>query len=254
MNVRLLAILLPLTLLLSGCLGQMKLDELTLLLTYGVDLSKDGDLDIYTAAPVFSKEAKQKTEIMHVHSKSLREGRDHIEDEAIGVVATGKVQNIIFSKKLLQHKSIFELLDVVFRDPKSSLKADLIMVDSPIQQVMAIKVDDKPRLSVYVRELVQSAHTSESSVLTSVRTVYHQYYEKGITPYLTEMKLTENRLNITGTSLLNKKGFYADTLNPKESTYLLILQKDTNHPVSLNIVLPKSLFKKRGSLSIASAF
>ncbi|MET3292842.1 UNVERIFIED_CONTAM: Ger(x)C family germination protein [Brevibacillus sp. OAP136] len=254
MNVRLLAILLPVTLLLSGCLGQMKLDEITLLLTYGIDLAKDGRLDIYTAAPVFSKEAKQKTEIMHVHAKSLREGRDHLEDEAIGIVATGKVQNIIFTKKLLQHKSIFELLDVVFRDPKSSLKADLIMVDSPIQQVMAINVADKPRLSVYVRELVQSAHTSESSVLTSVRTIYHQYYEKGITPFLTEAKLIEDRLNIAGTSLLTKTGFYADTLNPKESTYLLILQRDIQHPVSLNIELPKNLFKKKGQLGNTVSF
>ncbi|WP_183192642.1 Ger(x)C family spore germination protein [Brevibacillus fluminis] len=254
MNIRLLAILLPFTLLLSGCLGQMKLDEITLLLTYGIDLAKDGSLDIYTAAPVFSREAKKKTEIMHVHSKSLREGRDHLEDEAIGVVATGKIQNIIFSKKLLQQKSIFELLDVVFRDPKSSLKADLVLVDTPIKQVIAINVADKPRLSVYLRELVQSAHTSESSVLTSVRTLYHQYYEKGITPYLTEMKLIENRLNIAGTSLLTKKGFYADTLNPKESTYLLILQRDIQHPVSMNIELPQHLFKKKGQLRNSISF
>ncbi|MGO0063324.1 Ger(x)C family spore germination protein [Brevibacillus fluminis] len=254
MNVRLLAIILPVTLLLSGCLGQMKLDEITLLLTYGIDLAKDGSLDIYTAAPVFSREAKQKTEIMHVHAKSLREGRDHLEDEAIGTVATGKVQNIIFTKKLLQQKSIFELLDVVFRDPKSSLKADLVMVDSPIRQVMEIKIADKPRLSVYLRELVESAHTSESSVLTSVRTLYHQYYEKGITPFLTETKLVENRLNIAGTSLLNKKGFYVDTLNPKESSYLLIMQRDIQHPVSLNIELPKHVFKKKGQFGNSVSF
>ncbi|MGG3494123.1 Ger(x)C family spore germination protein [Brevibacillus choshinensis] len=234
---------LSMSLFLSGCLGQNRLDELTLVLTLGVDITKNGELDIYSAVPVFRKEAKKKTEILHVKASSFREGRDRFDDEANGLVETGKVQNIVISKKVLMKKGLFDLLDVIFRDPKSALKADLVMANETIEQVMNVNVQDKPLLSVYLRELIRSGHTSEASVYTTARKAYDQFYEKGITPYLTEIKMGENKLKIAGTALINKRGYYVDSLDALESIQLLILQRDTKHPIFMTVQMKDESFK-----------
>lgn len=243
MKRRLFIVLLCTMLMTSGCLGQNRLEDLTLILTLGVDVRKDGELDLYTAVPVFQREAKKKTEILHVHASSFREGRDRFDDEANGLVETGKVQNIIISKKVLMKKGLFDLLDVIFRDPKSSLKADLIMSNESISQVLNVDTSDKPRLPVYLRELIRSAHTSEAAVTTTARKVYDQFYEKGITPYLPEIKLSENKLKIAGTALIDKRGYYVDTLSPEESIQLLILQRDTKHPIFMTVQISDKSFR-----------
>ncbi|WNC12185.1 Ger(x)C family spore germination protein [Brevibacillus brevis] len=229
--------LLSLTLITSGCLGQNRLDELTLVLTFGVDQGKNGEMEIYTAVPVFHKEARKKTELLHTRASTFREGRDRLDNQANGVVETGKVQNILISKRLMMRKGLFDLLDVIYRDPKSALMTDLIVTDDPIEQVMDVDIQDKPRFPVYLRELVRSSHISEASVSTNVRRAYDQFYEKGITPYVTEMKLSENKLKISGTALLDKRGYYVASLDTEESIQLLILQKDTHHPIFMTVQL-----------------
>ncbi|QRG70394.1 Ger(x)C family spore germination protein [Brevibacillus choshinensis] len=243
MTKRLGCALLSVMLLLTGCFGQNRLDELTLILTLGVDITKDGELDIYSAVPVFRTEAREKTEILHVHASSFREGRDRFDDEANGLVETGKVQNLIVSKKVLMKKGLFDLLDVIFRDTKSALKVDLIMADESIEKVMGVSVRDKPRLPVYLRELVRSGHKSEASVYTTARKVYDQFYEKGITPYLTEIKLNENKVKIAGTALLDKRGYYMESLDELESIQLLILQQDTKHPIFITMKMMDNSFQ-----------
>jgi Ger(x)C family germination protein len=233
------------TLVLSGCLGQNRLDELTLVLTLGVDVLDNGELDIYSAVPVFRSEAKKKTEILHVQASSFREGRDRFGDEANGLIETGKVQNIVISKKVLMKKGLFDLLDVIYRDPKSALKADLVMADESIQKVLNVNVSDKPRISVYLRELMRSGHTSEVSVYTTVRKAYDQFLEKGITPYLSEIKLNENKLKIAGTALINKRGYYVTSLDALESIQLLILQKDTKHPIYMTMRMQDDSFEAK---------
>ncbi|GED67043.1 germination protein [Brevibacillus reuszeri] len=245
MKRRLLIILLCQILLITGCLGQNRLDDLTLILTIGVDVRKDGELEIYSAVPVFQREAKKKTEILHVHASSFREGRDRFDDEANGLVQTGKVQNIVISKKVLMKKGLLDLLDVIFRDPKSSLKADLIMANEPIDEVLNVDVSDKPRLPVYLRELIKSGHTSEASVYTTARKAYDQFYEKGITPYLPEIKLSDDKLKIAGTALIDKRGYYVDSLSSEESIQLLILQRDTMHPIFMTTQIKDKSFKAK---------
>lgn len=249
MSKRLRLLLLSVMVFTSGCLGQTRLDQLTLVLTLGLDVRKDGGLEIYTAAPVFQREARKKTQILHVHASSFREGRDRFNEEANGLVETGKVQNIIFSKKLLMKKGLFDLLDVIYRDPKSALKADLMMTNDSIAQVMNLDVQDKPRFPVYLRELIRSSHTNEASVHTTVRKAYDQFYEKAITPYLTELELKGNKLKIAGTALLDKRGYYIATLDPEESIQLLILQRDTQHPIFMTMHVKDKGFQQKDDAS-----
>jgi len=245
MKRRFVSILLSIMLVTSGCLGQNRLDELTLVLSIGVDVKKNGELEIYSAVPVFQREAKKKMELLHVHASSFREGRDRLNNEANGLTETGKVQNIVIAKRVLQEKGLFDLMDVLYRDPKSSLKADLIMVDDPIERVMNVDVKDKPRFPVYLRELIRAGHTSEACVYTTARNVYDQFYEKGITPYLTQVKLSENKLQIAGTALIDRRGYYVDSLNPEESIQLLILQQDTKHPIYMTAQFTEQTFQNK---------
>ena len=47
---------------LTGCNDKINIEDITIALLWGIDIDNHGDVIIYMASPVFSKEAKEKTE------------------------------------------------------------------------------------------------------------------------------------------------------------------------------------------------
>jgi Ger(x)C family germination protein len=209
---------------LSGCNDKINIEDITIALLYGVDIDKHGDVIIYMASPVFSKDAKEKTEEFKVKSLSLKEARDIIDSRATGITSGGKLQTLLIGRKVLEQKNWFSLLDVFYRDPKMRLNADLVVVNGSVSDIIEFRPKNKPRLSIFIAQLIKTANYRNVSVRTTLAKFYKLNYEKGMTPYAPELTLKDNVLEVSGTTLLNNQNEYRRTLSIKETLLLKILQ------------------------------
>ncbi|MGG0177854.1 Ger(x)C family spore germination protein [Gottfriedia acidiceleris] len=209
---------------LTGCNDKINIEDITIALLWGIDIDQQGEVIIYMASPVFSKDAKEKNEHFKVKSLSLREARDFIDTKAVGITSGGKVQTVLIGKKVIEQKNWYSLLDLFYRDPKMRLNADLVVVNGSVSDIFEFRPKDKPRLSIFIAQLIKTANFRNVSVRTSLRYFYKMNLEKGITPFVPELTLKDNALEVSGTILLNNQNEYRRTLSLKETMLLIILQ------------------------------
>lgn len=232
-----------LVLILPGCWDRTDLEDVAFVLVTGLDLDQDNNLLIYDMVPVYHKEAKEKEIAVKVRALSLRESRMKIDDMFEGASSGRKLQIVLLGKRLLKHKDWFPLLDVLFRDPKNAITADVVFVNGPVSKVIFSRFPEIPHLSIHLYEMINSASKRHETVMTSLHELHRQMYEKGITPAISDLELNE-KLELKGTALLNEKGKYVDTLRIQENVLLMILQKQIKKELPLTLQLPQ--MKKSG--------
>jgi Ger(x)C family germination protein len=204
--------LLAFFILISSCKDQMPLENITLVLMVGLDLDKDNNLVIYASSPVFNKEAKVKNEVTKVTASNIRDSRNEFDTRASALVSAGKIQNVLISKRILAHDDWFKLLDVFYRDPKTSETARVIAVEGSVEEIINFAPADKRRMSLHIAKLLDTAHMRNLVQVTTLFDLHRQMYEKGITPYLTDLR-KDTEVVAAGTLFLSKKGKYAYTIN-----------------------------------------
>ncbi len=153
--------------------------------------------------------------------------------------ATGrKLETILLGKRLLKHEDWFPLLDVLFRDTKNTITADVVFVNGPVSQVIYSRFPEIPHLSFHLYDMIQTANKRHETVMTTLQELHRQMYEKGITPAISDLEMDE-KLELRGTALLNEKGKYVDSLRTQENVLLMILQKQIKKEIPLTFQLPQ---------------
>ncbi|MEI4618243.1 Ger(x)C family spore germination protein [Bacillus cereus] len=223
-KIKLIHYLLILFFVLTGCSDQRHLEEMSLSLILGLDLDTHNNLQVYVSSPVFAKEAKIKEETTHVQSFTLRNSREKLDEQTLGMMTGGKTQLILIGKRLLNKKGWIHYLDTFYRDPKNSMTARMIAVDGSVADVFHYAPKNKPRLPLYLTKLMDTAYKRNNTVLTNLQDLRNQILEKGITPSITRMKKSSS-LQIGGSVLLNNDQQKRMTITPTETKLLRILQK-----------------------------
>ncbi|MBP1964654.1 Ger(x)C family spore germination protein [Paenibacillus aceris] len=235
---KIMLLLMAVILLLPGCDDRMDLENISLVLMMGIDLDKDDNLVFYSSSPVFNKEAKEKNEQSKVRAITGRESRNKLDARVSALISNGKIQSILLGKRLLEHEEWFKLLDVYFRDSKANSFVRILAIDGPVEDIMFFKPVDKRRLPLHVAKLIDTSNSRNLAADTTLFTLHRQMYEKGITPYIPQLRKNEEII-ATGTALLNKKGKYLTSLNLKENELLTLLQDKVQGSLSYTIQLPK---------------
>lgn len=231
--------LFALFILISSCKDQLPLENVTLVLMVGLDLDKNDNLVIYASSPVFNKEAKEKNEVIKVTSFNIKDSRNELDTRASALISSGKIQNVLISKRILAHDDWFKLLDVFFRDPKTSETARVIAVEGSVEEIINFAPPDKRRMSMHIAKLLDTAHMRNLVQVTTLFDLHRHMYEKGITPYLTDLRKDEEDVSAAGTMLLTKKGKYAYAINNAENQLLQMLQNEKVGALTIALVLPK---------------
>lgn len=222
---------------LPGCMDRINLEDTTLALMTGVDLNEKNELLFYISSPVFSKEAKEKSEEFGVRADTIRESRLGYDRLVTALTVAGKIQVLVLGKRLLQHPDWFKLMDVVFRDARYSVNARIIVFDGPVHDLFHFKPKDKPRLSMHLTQLIDTANFRNLTVKTRAQELHRQMYEKGITPTLTEVK-KEKAVMIMGTALLSKTGTYQTLIGVRENILMQMLIYEKRGEISLTTPVP----------------
>ncbi|SFF16876.1 germination protein, Ger(x)C family [Paenibacillus catalpae] len=221
-----------------ACGKSTALEMLQIMGVYGIDLNEEGRLQAYSSSPIFSREANKKYNITKTTALSTRQSRLQLDSMSIGALTGRKLATVLVGKKLLTEKSIYPYMDVLFRDPSSEINASIAMVDGNVSEIMESEMDDKGRLEVVLFEEIETSYEDRICVLTRAYQLEDQLLNPRITPYVTEIKALPGEIKVTGTALLSDDGKYAGSLNNKESSLLLLLQRDIGRPIQLMLDLP----------------
>ncbi|QHW34667.1 Ger(x)C family spore germination protein [Paenibacillus rhizovicinus] len=238
--------------LLPGCRDRINLEDITLVLMLGVDLDKDNNLVVYSSSPVFSKEAKDKNEVTQVNSLTLRDARGGFESRVSALFATGKLQNILIGKKVIEQPGWTRLLDLFYRDSKTRINARLVVVDGSVADVMYFAPPNKRRMSLHIAKLMDTAHKRNLIEETSLWEFHRQMFERGRTPDMAQLRKTKREVVVDRSALLDHEGLYVTSINLLETELLQIVQDDKKADLSLTVFLPeeakgnKSVFKLDG--------
>ncbi|MEH7375396.1 Ger(x)C family spore germination protein [Neobacillus drentensis] len=226
-----------LAVLMTGCVDQMNIEDVTLSLILGLDLDKDDHLVFYMSSPVFNKEAKVKEEKVEMKAVTLRDAREKFDTTVMALTTGSKTQLFLIGKKLLKRKNWIDYLDPFFRDPKNTVTSRVVAVDGPVSDVIFFRPKDKPRLPLYLANLVDTAYRRNVTVKTTIQEFHEQTTEKGMTASITEMK-KDHKIMLTGTALLDEQSRYKLSIKPHENKLLRILQHKTKGDFPFTISVP----------------
>lgn len=233
-------------LVLSGCGDRMYLERSDIILLLGIDLDEKNELTFYASTPVFNREAKKNTHIMKVKARSLREARYIFDSVSQGTIVKGKIQTILIGKKLLQNKPILPYLDVILRDPKDDLNSRVVMVDGPVEDILYSNMEDKGRLGVVIRNMIDSTFSSGVIANPNLQQYTAQQYDKRFSPMIPSIKTIGTEPKINGMALLTNKGLYISTWNLHQSPLAMALQSFFTEriPITLHISSNKMQIRK----------
>lgn len=236
----------------TGCGKAVYIENQMFVLTEAIDFDENNKLVVYTSTPVFNKVAKDKYKITSARADTMRKSKGVVDSKTSGSLAYGKSQNVLIGKRLLQHRNAFPYLDVLFRDSRDEINANVIVIDGTVKDVMYTNMNDKGRIAAVIKDLVDSTYKNGVTVQTSLQQFHQQVKDKGMTPALTQMKPEKNELVISGTVLLHKDGTYATSLSNQESALLLLLQRDTKNSIPLTFHFPPEMFDANEKMSFVS--
>lgn len=242
-----------LAMMMTGCVDQMYVEDVTLSLILGLDVDKDDHLLVYMSSPVFNKEAKVKEEKVEVKAVTIRDSRELFDQTVMALTSGSKTQLILVGKKLLKRKNWMDYIDPFYRDPKNTVTTRMVAVDGPVSDVIFFRPKDKPRLPLYLANLVDTAYRRNVTVKTSLQELHEQTTEKGMTASITEMK-KDGKIMLTGTALLDEKGRYKLSIKPHENKLMRILQhkKKGDFPFTISVPL-KSNSREKHWLSFGTS-
>ncbi|PGM57819.1 Ger(x)C family spore germination protein [Bacillus sp. AFS053548] len=211
--------------LLTGCKKTVNIEDITMGLILGIDADEQNDqLKIFMSSPVFSEEAEEKNEQIMVDASSVREARNLFDARVTGVSSAGKLQAFLVSTKLIENKTWTSVLDVFYRDPKLRQNADLVYFDGSVSELVDLNPKDKPRLSIFIPQLIETADFRNITIRTTIRMFHLMEFEKGITPYFPKMSIKDGELEVSGVALLDRNFLIKRTLSIKETQLLRMLQ------------------------------
>ncbi|WEK54109.1 MAG: Ger(x)C family spore germination protein [Candidatus Cohnella colombiensis] len=222
----------------SGCVDQTNIEDISLSLMIGIDLDDNNNLVVSSSSPVFNKEAKQMEENNVVQAFSLRQSREQFDSMITALTSRGKVQVVLIGKRIVEHPGWFNLLDTFFRDGKNTTKSRVVLVDGSVADLIKFAPADKPRLPLYLLKLIDTAHKQNITVKTSLQELHREFNEKGMSPCITVLK-KDGQIKITGTALLDRSGKYIMTLDANETKLLRILQHENHGTFPFTIRLPE---------------
>ncbi|WP_286884462.1 Ger(x)C family spore germination protein [Aneurinibacillus sp. UBA3580] len=227
-------------LLMPACREQLDVEKTTLSLVYGFDMDRDNKIIVYQVSPVFNKDAKKKYEVYGAKTDTTRQAREVFNSVSNGEIATGKLQVLMFSERLLKKESILPYLDVAYRDPKNTGNMRMVAVKGSVSSIVNSEFSDKPALPMYLTNVVDVEKESNRTAFVTLQQFHTLAFDKGITPAISEIKKGKNAIVVTGSALLDNRGVHKMSLNRRESALLLMLQKKSRLPVSLTIRMPSS--------------
>ncbi|RFB14872.1 Ger(x)C family spore germination protein [Bacillus sp. HNG] len=227
--------ILPLLMMLTSCGYQVPLEDTTIVFILGIDLDEDNNLVFYESSPVFNKGAKVQTETYRTKADTIRDSKKYFDAVESGEVTGAKIQILLLGKKVLEHENWFPILDTLYRNSTFSLNTRVVVVDGQVSDVIYYQPKSNAYLVMYLKNVIDKNHKRTRTEKGTLQQLHSEFYDKGVTPALSNVKKGE-RVEVIGNVLLDNRGKYADSLDLSESTLFLFLKHNQKHPISYTTI------------------
>lgn len=230
----------------TGCWDQNLLKDVKLILGVGYDLQSNGKITKTVTMPLFvggpnGTMAKESYVISAVGSTAM-DGRMKVNNEITKRFDSSALMVIILGDNYARN-GIYPVFDGYYRDPKSSLLAQVAIATGTAQKLLHMQIKEKLLTSYYISELLQSAQ-SDSIIPYQRKPVISNIYNPGIDLILPLIGTKSNKVQIKGLAMFNKEKYSGRYLTPQESTLYLLMMKQKSKKAVLNLNIQHKKEKK----------
>lgn len=219
-NTKLHVLCLVLTLLLTGCIPNSIVDEVSLMHNVGFD-RENGLLKAIVVFPNYTEENKPTIVTAYAKNTAMLKGK--IVDKAQSSIEMGQVRVLLFGDKLSKF-GISQILDSVCKDPKIGI-IRIAVTSSSIDKILETSLKENP---VYLKNLIDNGIEYGGIPTTDLHTMYDQHFGSGIDMYFPTLNLDPNGKIIVDGMAIFKKDKLQYKISDKEALLLKYITDKNN--------------------------
>ncbi|WDL87753.1 Ger(x)C family spore germination protein [Priestia aryabhattai] len=218
-------------LLTTGCWDQNLMKNAILIQTITFDRTDEDKFlfgisipDIYSNSLTTGQETiANNSQTLSTIANTPREGRMKLNTEIPGNLDASKNKLILFGEQFAKG-DIYPSLDVIWRDPRSSMSAKLAVVKGAAVDILNIKPKLESSISQNILNLIQSTETNTIIPDETIQTLASEMLDPGEDIALPLLKIDHNgtTIDVEGIALFNDRKL-TGTLSQGESTLFLLL-------------------------------
>ncbi|WP_096188302.1 Ger(x)C family spore germination protein [Evansella halocellulosilytica] len=211
------------TFMLTSCWDSRPLRDITVLKSASLDLLENGSILITGSSPVPEKyHAEERVQIISAEGKTVRDARNGIDKKTSEIIDASKLRILVVGETFAR-EDIYPALDVLYRDPRSALAANIAIAKGSGTDIVKMRLKDKPRTSEFLADLLEAAEKQTLVPYVNIQLICPPLFDPGqdiIVPYI---GATQGAPYLEGLALFSENSM-VDTLNIEDSTMLLILK------------------------------
>lgn len=246
--------------LLTGCWDQQLLKDNSLVLGLGVDAMEDEQILTTAVIRVLKSESggtgrPASTNVLYsATGNTFRQTRARIEKQLGGDYAPNKLRVLVIGEDLAK-QDIYPILDILYRDPRNSLGAKLVVAKGTAKELLNIKKSKEVFIS---EKLLKTVVNSEENTLIPIETIQSicpDLFDPGkdfALPYV--VNKDSNSFEIIGLALFHEKKFTGKTLEDEDATILLLMNGEEGDVARFTLNVNPSEANHQNQFISTSAF
>ncbi|HIW32022.1 MAG TPA: Ger(x)C family spore germination protein [Candidatus Paenibacillus intestinavium] len=213
--------------LLTGCWDTHLLKDNNLVLGVGLDATDEGKILNTSVIRLLSLEGGGKSAstnvIYNATGNTLREIRVDIEKQLGGEYAANKMQVLAIGEELAK-EDIYPILDILYRDPRNSLGAKIVITKGTAKELLQIKKSKEVFISEKLTKAVKGAEENTLVPIETLQSICPNLFDPGkdfALPYV--IRKDSDSFDIVGIALFHGEKYTGKVLEGQNATVLLYL-------------------------------
>lgn len=230
MKYKLISLTLCCILFLTSCWDQRLLKESKIVYSSGYDLEKDNDILVTTVIRTNAQsssdptQAKSTNVILNSKGKTLSDNRLKLHRMIPGNYATNKLRVLVLGNTLAK-QDIYPIFDIVYRDPRSSLGAKVVVAKGRADEILDLKMVEETLIGEDILNLITTAEQQTIVPEENVQSICTLIFDPGDDVVLPLIQKNEEKVvSIAGLALFNGHKYTGYNLLDEEPTLLLLLK------------------------------
>ncbi|PGL71123.1 Ger(x)C family spore germination protein [Bacillus sp. AFS055030] len=231
---------------LTSCWDQRLLKESRLVYSAGYDLIEDNNMLVTAVIKTNSQGGSDPTQVKTTNviitstGKTSSDARLKVTRKVAGDFTTNKTRVLLIGDELSK-KDIYPIFDIVYRDPRSSLGAKVIITKGRAEDILKLSKVEESLVSEEILDLVMNAESHTNVPIENVQTICTIMFDPGEDIFLPLIeKDNDNLIDISGVALFNGQKYTGYNLLGDDPTMLLLFKDEMEKYARFNVkVSPK---------------
>ncbi|QKE72189.1 Ger(x)C family spore germination protein [Arthrobacter citreus] len=227
-------------------MGSKALKESKLVYSAGYDLAEDNNVRVTAVIKADIQggsdpsQVKSTNIIVNANGKTPGDARLKVTRKVAGDYATNKTRVLILGNELAK-QDIYPIFDIVYRDPRSSLGAKVIVAKGQAEEILKLNKVEATLVSEEILDLITTAESHSIVPIENVQTICTIMFDPGEDIVLPLIEKVDKKLiDISGLALFNNHKYTGYNLLDDEPTLLLLFKNQMKKFARFNLeVSPK---------------